>query len=269
MFRRRLIIISNTGGQGNYCGSVVYDYDNYLSFFQSPEGGYWNKDTEIIDFRVNECSFNELEQRIRKELSEGEVFYWLVVFAGHGWENNKYDTRLELHPCSDIRNDISINWFREKFAESRCLLIADCCRVKCDLLVENRIYCKKQMFSHCQDSESYKKQCLELYNNQIRKLSKGLFQIGYAASFGQGADNRIEDDGGLYSYNILNEAKKQIDKNKSEESSRNTVISFSYIHSLAKTEVIQQSKGKQIPQLIYERGYQPPFCVIPKREFNS
>lgn len=261
--KRRLIIIANTGGEANYCESVKYDRANYIEFFKSPEGGYWFPNEMILP-EVNTCTFDSIRRRIYIEEIDGPVFYWVIVFVGHGWENNEGDTMLELFPNSPLEEDLPISWFQEKFSKSRCLLIADCCRNPLHPLNERVQDSRPTIrFFSSGGSLGYPLKCKSLYNSQILKLRPGQFVVGYAASFKQGAKNLPDDTGGMYSSELLETAKSWIDANR-ENAEEDKIASMSYIHSIAKKNVEAKTKGKQIPQLYYERGYQPPFCVIPK-----
>lgn len=260
--KRRLIIIGNTGGEENYCGSVIEDRKNYLAYFKTPEGGYWF-DNEIIAPDVNTWTKERLAAVMDEQEKDGRVNYWLIVFAGHGWENNEGHPYLELYPEAPASEDLPVDWLVERVKNSSCLLIADCCRGNYPLLESVRdSNARVRMFSRG-GKIGYNLRCRSLYNQQVAMLYPGLFVMGTAASYNEAAKNMPTDEGGMYSYHLLENAYKVIEKyQKNPEGDK--VVSFSYIHSLAKPEVIRLSKGKQHPELYYERGAQPPFCVIPE-----
>lgn len=263
MLKRRLIIIANTGGEANYCESVIYDRANYIEFFKSPEGGYWSPNEMILP-EVNTCTFDSIRWCIDEAEKDGPVFYWVVVFAGHGWENSEDETMLELYPNSPAEEDLPIGWLQERFSKSRCLLIADCCRNPLQPLNE-RVQDSGPTIRFFSGGGriGYPLECKSLYNSQILRLRAGQFVVGYAASFNQGAKNLPDDTGGMYSSELLKTAKSYIEayRGNAEE---DKIASMSYIHSIAKKNVETKTNGQQIPQIYYERGFQPPFCVIPK-----
>lgn len=260
--KRRLIIIANTGGKENYCASVIEDRENYLSFFKSPEGGLW-VDNEIIAPEVNSWNKEKLAAVMDKQEEDGKVNYWLIVFAGHGWENDEGHPYLELYPNSPVKDDLPVDWLEERVKCSSCLLIADCCRGNLPLQESVRdSNARVRMFSRG-GKLGYNLKCRSLYNNQLLRLYPGLFVVATASSFNEAAKNMPSDEGGLYSYHLLDSAYKEIEKYR-KENEEDKVLAFSYIHTIAKPRVISYSKDKQHPELRYERGAQPPFCVIPK-----
>lgn len=66
---RKLILITNDGGRGNYLPGVVSDAQNYLAFFHLPEGGLWSDD-EIKVYR-NTCTHPVLSSYILQERMRG------------------------------------------------------------------------------------------------------------------------------------------------------------------------------------------------------
>ena len=260
--KRRLIIIANTGGEENYCASVIEDRNNYLAYFKSPEGGYWF-DNEIIAPDVNSWTKEKLAAVMDEQEKEGRVNHWVIVFAGHGWENSEGHTFLELYPNAPVEDDLPIDWLEERVKCSSCLLIADCCRGNIPLLESVRdSNARIRMFSRG-GKLGYNLACRNLYNKQLVKLYPGLFVVGTASSFNEAAKNMPSEEGGLYSYHLLDTAYKEIERFR-RENDGDKVLAFSYIHSLAKQRVISYSKDKQHPELWSERGAQPPFCVIPE-----
>lgn len=260
--KRRLIIIANTGGEKNYCPSVIEDRKNYLDFFKSPEGGNWFN-SEIIAPDVNSWTKEKLAAVMDEQEEDGRVNYWLIVFAGHGWENSEGHPFLELYPNSPAKEDLPVDWLEDRVKHSSCLLIADCCRNIYPLtesIGDSRARVK--IFAR-EGSLGYSTKCRLLYNQQLKHLYPGLFVVGAAASFKEGAKNMPSEEGGLYSYHLLDCAYKEIEKYQKLNEEDKT-LAFSYIHSLAKPRVIRFSRDKQHPELWSERGAQPPFCVIPQ-----
>ena len=260
--KRRVLIIANTGGDANYCESVKYDRINYINFFMSPEGGNWYKH-EIIAPDVNVCTPELIDELIDKANENTPVFYWVVVFVGHGWQSADGITYLEPYPDSPVSRDMPISWFERKLSSSRCLLIADCCRIPLQSANESVSDSSHQIrFFSGGGSMGYPIKCRQLYNSQILKLRPGHFDVAYAASPEEGAKNLPSDRGGLYSTSLLEAAKALIYHHR-HFSEEDKTISLSRVHAIAKQTVAEKSNGKQNPELYYERGYQPPFCVIP------
>lgn len=262
--KRRLIIIANTGGEENYCSSVIEDRSNYLAFFRSPEGGCW-ENHEIIAPEVNSWTKEVLAAVMDEQETDSMVNYWLIIFVGHGWENDEGHPYLELYPGATITEDLPVDWLRERVENSCCLLIADCCR--CNILLTESMRESNacvRMFSR-RASLSYYAKCKLLYNRQLEKLHSGLFVLGTASSFNESAANMPTDEGGLYSYHLIRCANHIIGRHL-KESNEDKIIAFSYIHAMAKPFVVRRSGNKQHPELYYERGFQPPFCVIPKKQ---
>lgn len=260
--KRRLIIIANTGGEKNYCGSVIEDRKNYLAYFKTPEGGGWLTN-EIIAPEVNTWTKEILSDVMDEQEKNGVVNYWLIVFAGHGWENNEGHPYLELYPDAPVEEDLPVDWLEERVKNSSCLLIADCCRGNIPLLESIRDG-NSQVRSFSRGGKiGYNLQCRNLYNRQLSQLRPGLFMMGTASSFNEAARNMPSEEGGMYSYHLLESAYKVIEEYQ-KGVDEDKVISFSYIHTLAKPKVVSLSKDKQHPELYYERGVQPPFCVVPK-----
>ena len=50
--KRKVILIFNDGGPGNYLPGIKIDKENYLNFLTSPEGGGWKED-EIMIYHNN------------------------------------------------------------------------------------------------------------------------------------------------------------------------------------------------------------------------
>ena len=259
---RRLIIIANTGGEDNYCGSVIEDRKNYLRFFQSPEGGYWSEN-EIIAPEPNFWTKEKLFKVIDEHEEEGIINYWLIVFVGHGWENEVNNPYIELYPNAPVEDDLPIQLLKDRLSNSVCLMIADCCRS--NYLITERLeesVSRVRMFSRG-GKLGYNLRCRILYNRQIAKLRHGLFVLGTASSFGEAAKNMPTGEAGMYSYCLLTSAYDYIEKS-AKENAEDKIAAFSYIHTLARPHVVSKSKNVQHPELYYERGFQPPFCVIPK-----
>lgn len=254
---RRLLVIANTGPEDDYCAGVCCDFNNYLSFFKSPEGGLWDNH-EIIPSVINNWNERDVIEVIQAK-KESDIDYWLIVFIGHGRSANCGDVELCLSPTSS--STILLSCFKKYLCNSRCLFIADCCRGKESL---NESCLPSINFSNrkkVDDDYYYMSRCRELYNNKIMQLHTGFFEVGFAASDKQYASDRFQGDGGLYSYHLLMTAKELIEK---QNANADRIIGFSYVHSIARQKVIKESKYEQIPQLKTERGYQPPFCVIPQ-----
>lgn len=261
--RRRLIIIGNTGSKDHYVDSVNYDILNYKKYFTTGNGGAWDIDDEIYTPEVNTFSWQALDSYMTLCEDQNHVDLWVIVFTGHGWaDETSKDTFLEPRPGTTQQEDIPVSWIRQKTHNSRCLLIADSCRVLMPI-VEGREVRERSFSFSDNDDDNYKRQCRALYERLLIGVPVGSFCAGYACLLNQTAGNVLGDTGGLYSDALLNVAAAEIEGVKNTHSDE-PVISFSYIHAMARRRVIDATGGKQIPELDHDRARQIPFCVIPQ-----
>lgn len=257
---RKLVIIGNTGAKDHYVDSVNYDIENYKRYFLSANGGAWNSETEILSPHVNTFSWNDLDIHMRVcEMTE-HVDIWVIVFTGHGWADVN-DTYLEPKPGTSPEQDIPISWIKNMTRGSRCLLIADSCRSV--LPIVEGIETRERTFSFSDgDTDAYREACRRLYDNTLSDVPVGTFCAGYACAFKQTAGNVFGDRGGLYSDALIKTAAAEIHDIRDNNSNEH-VISFSYIHSVARRIVIDATQGAQVPEIEHNRARQIPFCVIP------
>lgn len=259
---RKLVIIGNTGNRGHYVDSVNYDIANYKKYFATGNGGAWDEDHEIYAPEVNTFSWQELDTYMTRCENYEHVDLWVIVFAGHGWADEvTKDTFLEPKPGTRQQEDIPVSWIRHKTRNSRCLLIADSCRVL--MPIQEGVVVRERTFSFSDnDDDNYRRQCRTLYERLLVAVPVGSFCAGYACRLNQSAGNVLGDRGGLYSDALLKVATEEIEtikKNHEQE----PAVSFSYIHARARRIVLHASKGAQEPELDHDRARQIPFCVIP------
>lgn len=251
---RRLILILNDGGRENHLPGVEIDAQNYLDFFHLPEAGLWGNG-EIQVYR-NNCSLEILHSYIL-QARHNDLQYVVIVFCGHGYSNRLGTTFFELSPG----NDASLPQIRDVVRETRCLMIADSCRVV--YLAEGGRLRNVRMFSADQSAEAYRRDCFQLYDNAFRALSRGHFTIGMAASLNQTAGE--DDNGGYYSRALLTKARdlvrtKRITRHTSDE--YNPIANFSLVHSLVCQSFAMNHNMTQTPDLEVPDGRQAPFVVV-------
>lgn len=253
---RRLILILNDGGRANHLPGVAVDARNYLDFFHLPEAGLW-QDEEIRVYQ-NNCTIDVLRTYIFQERMRG-LNHCVVVFCGHGYVNEYGVTCFEVSPG----HDISLIDMRHIMREVRCLMIADSCRVL--YLAEGGRVPEVRMFAADDSSDEYKQECLRLYEEDFRRLPRGHFSIGMAASNGQSA-RESDVGGGLYSKSLLISAREVIDNKKSSvhhPEVYNSVEKFPLVHAMARLRVQQITNGEQVPECDVPQGMQAPFVVVP------
>ena len=253
-------MILNDGGRANYLPGVEHDAHNYLDFFHLPEGGLW-EDNEIRIYH-NDCTLTMLsayilQERQREIEQHRELDYVVIVFCGHGYANAQGMTYFELSPGSEA----SLFQMKQAVRETRCLMIADSCRVVA--LAEGGRILDTRMFSCDTSDDNYWSECFRLYDAAFRLLAKGHFTIGMAASLGQSAEEN--DKGGYYTQELLSTAKTLI---KAKRVSRRTdtnydpVTKFPLIHALTRDKFIKHCKNCQTPDIQAPKGLQAPFVVV-------
>lgn len=251
---RKLILILNDGGRANYLPGVLKDAQNYLDFFRLPEGGLWD-DNEIMIFH-NDCTAASLRAYLLQERMGG-LQYVVIVFCGHGYSTNRRMTYFELSPG----HEASLLEIKEMVMETRCLMIADSCRVT--TLAEGGHLPEIRMFSDDRSSDTYRNNCFNLYDQQFRSLVRGHFTIGMAASIGQSAGE--DEDGGYYTKVLLSTAKRMITAKKvARRTSRDydPIANFPLVHAFAKDKFIRSGNTGQTPDIQASRGSQAPFVVV-------
>jgi hypothetical protein len=241
---------------------VNYDIANYKKYFATGNGGAWDDEHEIYAPEVNTFSWQELDAYMVQCENHEHVDLWVIVFAGHGWADKvTKDTFLEPRPNTSQHEDIPVSWIRQKTRNSRCLLIADSCRVL--MPIQEGVVVRERTFSFSDnDDENYLRQCRTLYERLLLAVPVGSFCAGYACRLNQSAGNIFGDRGGLYSDALLNVATKEIVSVKAHHE-QEPAISFSYVHAQARQIVFRASNGEQEPELDHDRARQIPFCVIP------
>lgn len=256
---RRLIIITNNGGEGNYLGGVAVDRQNYLDFFQLPEGGLW--EAGEIQSYDNFCTLGLLRSYlISCSLhSRGQLDYVVLVFCGHGYTNQYGNQIFELSPGNEASLQDIINIMQH----TRCLMIADCCRTIVRLDEGGVITSRQRMFTESRESDDYKQECRRIYDMRFKQMTIGSICLGRAASLNQAA-NENSNTGGYYSHALLESARDVIAHKKSQARPTDycPVSSFPYIHNMAAQKVIERTRNGQQPVCDGARWFQPPFVVV-------
>ena len=257
---RRLIIITNNGGEGNYLPGVAIDKQNYLDFFRQPEGGGWQAGE--IQRYANTCSLAVLRAYLLDPRKKGTIDYVVIVFCGHGYTNRYGQLMFELSPG----NEASLEQIKSLVSMTRCLMIADSCS-SVVLLEQGGVLPKprERLFSRSQVLAQYAAECRRIYDEKFMAMTVGSFCIGKAATTCQ-ASNETDTAGGRYSYELLLAARNAIQQKKGirlSGSGHEPVSCFPFIHSIARDAVSRKTKGEQTPECQTSRGNQPPFVVVP------
>lgn len=250
--KRKVILIFNDGGPGNYLPGIKIDKENYLNFLTSPEGGGWKED-EIMIYH-NNCTKGALECYIKMYKSETE--YWLLIFCGHGYTDSNKKTILELSPGCEC----SIDDIKNSLEYSRCLLIVDCCRVSIIGIVESYTM-KTNFFSYQNQTDDYIEKCRKLYNDELKKLSQNTFNIIYSTSINQFAQEN-DSIGGYYTHYLLYVA-RNIDHCKCEVMKNKSIFYVKFIHDIA-CDVMGKANINQIPTTEGSSLNEIPFVIITK-----
>ena len=253
---RKLILITNDGGRANYLPGVVRDAQNYLDFFHLPEGGLWSDD-EIKVYR-NTCTHPVLSSYILQERMRG-LQYVVIVFCGHGYSTERGMTFFELSPG----HEASLLQIKEMVRETRCLMIADSCRVT--VLDEGGRLPEIRMFSDDRSPDDYRQRCFELYDQYFRGLVRGHFTIGMAASLGQSAGE--DENGGYYSRMLLSTAKALIVAKKATRNRNDNYdphAKFPLVHGMTRDKFMRNGINGQTPDIKAPQGRQAPFVVVPR-----
>ena len=260
---RQLIIIANDGGRQNHLPGVAVDVQHYLRFFRQPEAGLWEVG-EIKVFDNNETTLDKqrLSSYILSRRMDGVQFF-VIVFCGHGYSNQYGMPFFELSPG----NDASKAEIKQMVANSRCLMIADSCRVT--YLREGGRMPTVEMFSNTREGDYYRQQCKAIYNDTFGNLPLGTFCLGMAASYNQSA-SETDSEGGLYSTTLIKTAQGIITKKRSDRHSvtlyqtYSPIETFPVVHAFASQKVRQATGGQQVPENQVFGSSRVPFVVVPE-----
>ena len=258
---RHLYIITNSGSPTERIPNVKADRDNYLAFFQSPEGGAW-LDGEI-SIREDNFSLEEITQDIYFfQTLKKPLDYLLIVFCGHGGYNVRTNQRcFELRPDGSASADVSLEQIKSVCDGVRTLLITDSC-----LGSWSPQQATRQMFSAINESTQpttmYVERCRNMYNEKVMETDEDTFVATFAVSI---AENAQENNrGGVYSQNLLEVARETVDSLKRKDTIYD-YLPISFIHEIASERVIKATNGKQHPDILMPRSKkQLPFVVCPK-----
>lgn len=241
---RKLIFIINDGGPENFLPGVKLDFRHFNDFFLSDEGGAW-EGNEIWDYSA--LGINRLREKILKDASQKQ--YLLIVFLGHGYTRGDDETMFELENGEDVSLSEIKNWTQN----TRCLFIADSCRVKLPILEDGGRIPEIRMFAESGNT-NHRNACKQLYNTRLRSLRQGSFTAGFATAFDEEA--KENSNGGYYSSALLQSAKEFIG-----DKTTKGIASFSYIHAQARAKVQRLTDGLQNPFYMGGRFNVPPFIV--------
>lgn len=259
--KRHLFLVLNHGSQQNPLPNVKVDRDGYLSFFQSPEGGYWKEDE--ISVYNNDFNFSVFKRNVRFQEQIQQPYDFIVfVFCGHGCMDKNGEQWLEVRPDGTEGSDISVSQIRNVCRDVRTLFIFDACSsYYAGPLHEQRMI----NFCGVADSQTnYALRCRDLYNHIVLQTPEDTFVAGFAASAGESAgENR---NGGYYSQSILSNTRELINLLKTDSQYRQyNHATFPFIHTKAREKVILLSNGRQHPEIDMPRSkVQLPFVVVAK-----
>lgn len=249
---RYALIIANPGeaGTDSYCEGVNKDVVSYKNFLSSPMGGYWLS-SEIVTL-IRPTALAAQAAMLKAKSAD----YALIIFAGHGYYSvNKKSTILVL------QRGIELDSATLRDGSKKQTVILDCCRKK---VISNFV----EKSAAINFTEAYSNQldpalCRRLFDKKINECSNDSILI-HSCSIDEVANDDSEK-GGLYSYNLLDQAKSwaasqlsTIDLSKHYNS--RTVVS---IHNLVSPKVKAQSGYKQNPQIEKPRS-EPyfPFVIV-------
>lgn len=258
--RRRVVIISYDGGEENFLPNLQYDVDNYKSYFALPEAGAW-EDHEIR--HLNSPSTEVLQRRFIRWRELG-IEYYIVIFTGHGYCDEHGNRFVQIND----NEDLSVEDLRKLVGEARCLFISDSCgsiwtpgrdRIE-DSINEQRTFSA--------GNEHYADLCREMYNEKVLLAPHGSFVQAYASAFDEAAMYDEDKLHSVYSYYLLDYARRRIRLKKAKRNNRELYTetsSFTFVHEHARQAVVEYSSGRQNPVCVIDKGRQLPFLVVPRR----
>lgn len=260
--KRHLFLVLNHGDKLHPLPNVKVDREGYQKFFQSPEGGYWDKEEEISVYNDN-FHLEYLKEYIESQKKTDTPCELIVfIFCGHGCTDTSGEYWFEVRPDGTAGADISLSQFKQVCKGVRTLLIYDACSaLYTGPLHEQRLF---SMRGVTDSSSVYALKCRTLYNAMVRLTPQDTFTAGFAAAKGESAGEN--ENGGYYSQSILKESRSAIQQLKDGSIYRGLQhVPFVYIHEEAKPGVIKLSDGTQHPQIDQPRNkVQLPFVVVAK-----
>lgn len=261
---KRLILIISDGAGNEPLQGVRLDKENYLNFFMSPEGGYW-QENEICIFDKNDFCLNWLKAySLQYRTLNNPIDYFVIVYCGHGYTDQYHNIWLQVRPDCDLKLDDLLG----AVADTRCLLIADSCRAVARMDEGGRLTARRQLFSAIRDeSRCYGEICRNFYEHLISRTPKKMQLVLFADSFNETA-GESERLGGYYSYFLLQAAKQMKESFQRQQiAGRSTdhCASPIYCHRLAVPEVVKISNDQQHPEILRcSRSVNKlPFVVVP------
>ena len=264
MLKRKILIITNPGEKDSledYCSGVYVDKDNYISYFTSAGGGYYDRNSEIVC--LDKPTANSVAQEIAswKRL---EIGFSIIIFSGHGayyqprdsnkWKLNKHETMY----ASDIKG-----------ATPKQIIIEDCCREKTNTPATYNFSNKKASVMDSRIGYAFldPERCKRLYNKKVLNCAPQIIQ-GLSCDINEYSE---DDDrrGGLYSRTLLEIARKHIRDGESlapgyRQTNKYKPIGFISCHKDAEGIVVASSNNTQNPRLMKPKSEGPflPFGII-------
>ena len=239
--RRRAIILSYDGGEDNLLPGLQYDVENYVRYLSMPEAGGWTG-TEIRCYDT--VSREVLEDRFAY-WRKIEVKYFLIIFTGHGYCNQKGRRYLQLNG----EEDLAISEIRDLTGNQRTLLIADSCGTVWPPVKKRTMDSINEQRTFSATDTNYAKLCRNKYDEKIMGTEEGLFVRCYASTFDQGSVYEPNGIHSVYTHFLL----------------ETTFGTIPQIHAVAAEKVATYTEGDQTPTIRMLKGHQFPFLVVPRR----
>jgi hypothetical protein len=237
MENRKALIFGYPGEYNteNYCEGVFHDIENYKKYLLSNHGGAWIESDEVH----TEISISRERLSAYINYFDRKADYSLIVFAGHGEYNlGKKQTCLQLNREESILVSDLYN------GNKRQLLIIDCCRKISKILIESRIQDSAIYKSFSNNSDAYR----EKFDQMLKASVEDKIEV-YSCDIDEYSRD-ISNKGGLFSYNLLDEAKGNED------------LTIYKTFEKAKPHVIETSRNMQNPVIQRPRtGNSFPFYL--------
>lgn len=261
--KRTLILISNSGTDDNPAAGTVKDILDYKRFFMSDNGGAWEENTEIVEYKSSEdqiqLTWSLLESCIEYR---NDSEYFMIVFCGHGEAKPNGQTVLELSPGNECRLIDIIN----SLGNVKFTIILDSCR-GVEMLREGGTHPRRLLFSETDDRSPYRGLCRKYYDLAIQCASPCNGVICYSASFRQSAIDLGKKLGGLFSQSLLTNClsfKNQLEQHVNSKGLEFGMVTIEDCMGRVAADVTRKSGGKQVPEIEARNGVVDfPFIICP------
>ena len=164
-----------------------------------PEAGGWTG-AEIRCFDA--ISREELEKHF-ENWRKIEVKYYLIIFTGHGYCNQKGRRYLQLNG----EEDLAISEIRDLTGNQRTLLIADSCGTIWPPVKQRTMDSINEQKTFSATDTNYAKLCRNKYNEKIMGTEEGLYVRCYASTFDQGSVYEPNGIHSVYTHFLLETAR--------------------------------------------------------------